>query len=206
MRRFALLLLGVLAPLAAPSAAHAHGDVMIRAAVERLRSAPVYVHPDAIPTLTADEAAELRDRIEDAGGGMAVAVLPADALHEARDAGTVASRIRDRVGRTGTYVVVVGGQFAATSTVDDVGAAEAGRLARAAFGERKSLAPTLYTFVELVRAEREEEQPASGGGTNWLVIAAAALALIGLVLLAPTLRGLGSGGTMRRARRRSSVG
>jgi hypothetical protein len=205
VRRFAFLLLAVLAPLAAPSAALSHGDVMIRAAVERLRAAPVYVHPDAIPTLTPDEAAELRDRIEDAGGGVAVAVLPADALHEARDAKTVVGRIRDRVGRTGTYAVVVGGQFAATSTPDDVGAAEGARLARDAFRERKSLGPTLYTFVELVRAEREDEQPASGG-TNWLVIAAAALALIGLVLLAPTLRGLGTAGTMRRARRRSSVG
>ena len=204
MRRLAWLLL---AALVAPPAAHAHGDAIIRSAADGLRADAVYVHPNAIPRLTVDEAAELRDRIDDAGGGTMVAVLPADALHEARDAETVVARIRDRVGRSGTYAVVVGGQFAATSTPDDLGAAEGARLAREAFRERKSLAPTLYTLVELVREERAEEQPrADGDGTNWLVIAAAALALVGLVLLAPALRGTGSGGTMRRARRRSSVG
>ena len=204
MRRPALLLL---VALAAPHAAQAHGDAIIRAAAAGLRGDSVYVHPNAIPTLRADEAAELRDRIEDAGGRTMVAVLPADALHEARDAETVVARIRDRVGRTGTYAVVVGGQFAATSTADDLGPAEGARLAREAFGERKSLAPTLYTLVELVREERAEERPpADEEGTNWLIVAAAALALLGLVLLAPTLRGGGSGGTMRRARRRSSVG
>ena len=197
----------VLAALAAVPAALAHGDAMIRAAGEALAREDVYVHPDAIPTLTRDEVAELESRIEDAGGEIYVAVLPADALHEAKDAETVLVRVVERAAHGGSYAVVVGGQFQATSTPGDLGPATGARLARDAFRERKALAPTLYAWVELVRQERERTHvPADEGGrSDWLVAAAALLALVGIVLLAPLLRS-GSAATLRRARRRSSVG
>ena len=208
MRVLLLLLVVVACAVAVAAPARAHGDAIIRAAAAALEADPVYVHRDAIPTLTQEEAAELRRRIDAAGGRTMVAILPADALHEARDAETVVNRIRDGVGRSGTYAVVVAGQFAATSTLDDLGPATGARLAREAFRERLSLAPTLYALVELVREARDTERPNATreGRTTWLVIGASALALLGLVLLAPTLRGLATGGTMRRARRRSSVG
>ena len=203
------LVLAVVALVLAP-AASAHGDRLIREAANHLAmdDDSIYVHPDAIPKLEPDEVEELGTRMNDAGGGIVVAILPADALHEARDADTVLERIVERVGREGTYVVVVGGQFQATSTPGDLGPAEGARLARDAYRERVGLAPTLNAFVDFVRQERERRRPAPAeddDGTNWLLVGAGVLALVGIVLLAPVLRS-GSAATLRRARRRSSVG
>ena len=115
MRRF-LALVALLVVALPPAVARAHGQVIIKQAGEELRSDPVWVDPNAIPSLDAEEADRLRRRIDESGRGIYVAVLPADALHEARTADEVLRQVARATGRPGTYAVVVGGQFRAASS------------------------------------------------------------------------------------------
>src|SRR3954452_19692726 len=101
-----------LSPAARPSE-------LIDRAAEALRSAPVYVDPDARPTLSSEEAGRLGARISDSGAGpMYIAVLPGDALGEAGgDPREVVVMLANRLRRDGTYAAVTGGGFRAGSTV-----------------------------------------------------------------------------------------
>jgi hypothetical protein len=171
-----------------PGTASAHSAVIIARAVSALNSDPVWVDPAAIPSLTATEAGELRRGIREAGGGIDVAIMPADALHEQRTAEGVLREIARRVGRSGTYVVVVGGQLRAASS----GGAERTRvpkLADSAFAEHRSegLAPTLTAFVDSVAAARGRDDGAGGGGRDGIgigVVAAGIAVAVGLLAVA----------------------
>src|SRR3954468_7775095 len=123
-RRLVLALLTLAAVLAAAPSAGAQG--VIDTAARALASDPVYVAPDAKPSLTAAEAAALRRRIERGDAGpVYVAILPAAAVDEAGgDAGEVVSRLANAVGRRGTYAAISGGRFRAGSfTVPGAGRA-----------------------------------------------------------------------------------
>src|ERR687894_430388 len=105
------LLLACLALLIVAPAARAQ-DAIGRAA-EALRSDPVYVDQQAQDVLSPGEADRVRDRIAEGGAGAVyVAVLPAGG-----DPEDVASALVDRVGRvgrSGSYAVIVGNRFRTT--------------------------------------------------------------------------------------------
>ena len=182
-----LLAIGVLVPDAS-----AHGGGIIKAALDGLRSGdPVYVAPTAIPTLETAEATRLRERIAAAPEPIYVAVLPADAQHELGTAEEVLQAIVEGIGLDGTYAVVVGGQFRATST--DLGGRRTAELERRSAERTSHEGPAagLTAFVDEVSTVEDGD----GWGSSWafaLVIPVFAL----LALLA----------TLVRARRRSSVG
>jgi hypothetical protein len=156
--RVALVLLALLL-VGAPAAA-AQTAVVGRAADE-LRADPVYVDPGAQAPVDADDAAALRDRISGAGGGIFIAVLPA----EAGDADSVLRELASDVGRPGTYVVVVGTRLRAASNRpgERVGAI-ADDAVRAHQGEGPDgIAPALDDIVAGVAAARGGGDVAAGG-------------------------------------------
>jgi hypothetical protein len=109
----ALFLAAVLLAFAAPAAGAQ--DALDRAAAA-LRSDPVYVDPDAELAITDAQANELRARIGDRD--IYVAILPGS-RDEAR---AVAADLANRVGRPGTYGIVVAGRFVAGPSSDAVDA------------------------------------------------------------------------------------
>ena len=123
---------------------------------EALRTDPVYVDPDAERALTESEADELREAIDDAGGDIYVAVLPASA----GDADGILRDLADDLGREGTYAVVVGDRFRAGNN----GALrrEVPRLAGAALRARggEGAHATLLDFVDRVGAAQDERATA----------------------------------------------
>src|SRR4051794_1782361 len=110
MRRLLLLLLTLAVPLALPAVAPA---AVIEDAARALASDPVYVAPDAEPSLSASQADALRARIERGDAGpVYVAVLPGSAVDEAGgQADEVVRRLHSLLGREGTYAAVSGGKF-----------------------------------------------------------------------------------------------
>ena len=127
----------------------------VTAAAEVLRGDPVAVDPDAERALTGDEADDLREDIRSAGVPLFVAVLPGSA-------GTpedVQVRVAEETGLSGTYAVVVGDSFRATSSL----LPDADEMATAAFqaASGDGTAAVLTRFVDDVAAS---SGPAGGGG------------------------------------------
>jgi hypothetical protein len=177
------VLIACVAALALPAAAGAHSAILIREAAQALQRDPVFVHQAAIPSIAPTEAEELRRRIREAGGGIAVAVLPADTLHEAPTAEYVLGEVARQVGRPGTYVVVVGGQFRAASSAGRERARVPG-LADAAFAEHghEGLAPTLSAFVDAVAEARGrgDDDGYGAGAVGLGLLAAGAAGAVGV--------------------------
>src|SRR5689334_8229113 len=98
-----LALLGLLALVLVPAAAHATtiGDV-----ASALRQDPVYNEDDAARHLSAGDAAELRQRIRDAGTPIFVAILPERAADENGGAANLVHEIAAKTGLSGAYAVV----------------------------------------------------------------------------------------------------
>jgi hypothetical protein len=179
-----LALIAALVIAAAPATADA-----VEVAASALRSNPVYVDPSAERRLDPGEADRIRSRIEQTGAGpMYVAILPRAAAVGGDPDETLRQLVR-AVGRNGTYAVVVGDSFRATSSTLPRG--EAGELATEAFAENSDagVTPTLLAFVERVgRARRgEAASPDEGGGgdddgTPWALLAFAGAAGGGFLL------------------------
>jgi hypothetical protein len=130
-RRVALALAGALA-LVAVNALPAAAGPWVDRATGSLRDDPLYVHPQARPTLTAAAAAQVRARIARTGTPLFVAVLPRQALAEAGGSpGRLAAMVAGALGRPGTYLTVAGGRQGAGS--DTLARGEAAGLARSAF-------------------------------------------------------------------------
>jgi MYXO-CTERM domain-containing protein len=179
-----LLLALMVAALALPGAASA--GPLIDQAAQALESDPVFVHPDAKPTISAAEAEQLRERIASAGAGPTyVAILPAGARNEAGgDATAVIDELSKALGRDGTYAVVAGGQFRAASNV--LGRGQAARIATDAFEEHRGdgVAATLLAFVDGVAEERSGSADSSSDDTSfWPILAVAGAGAFGFVLL-----------------------
>jgi uncharacterized membrane protein YgcG len=184
-----LVALGCVLTLAASSPAAGAVDGTIAEAASALRTSPVFVDDQASPTLSEQQAARLRRQIE--GGPSAplyIAILPAAALAEAGgDPVEVLRELRRRVGRRGTYAVVVGGRFRAGSDVLPRG--RAGELATEAFDARgrQGVAATLSDFVSRVGAERGGEavsEPDGDGGIGaGLVVVLVVAGLVGFFAL-----------------------
>ncbi len=195
---FLVTALAFVLALAAPSLARAQdagvaevADRSVVEAAEALRRTPVFVAEDASPTISEEEAEQLREQILRGGGGpLYIAILPEAALAEAGgDPSGVLAELRRRIGRPGTYAVVAGGRFRAGSDVLPRG--RAGELATEAFQARQQdgVAATLSDFVNRVAAERRGE-PASdrdtdgdGIGAGPIVVLAGVGGLIGFFAL-----------------------
>jgi hypothetical protein len=178
----AVLLLLLLAP------AQARAGELIDRAVAGLQTDNVYVDPDADPTLTDAQAAELRDRIVDERAGpMYVVVVPEEIAQEAGGDPTQAlGEIAEGTGRAGTYVIVSGRRIRALSSLLDRG--EAGDLAAEAIeGNGGDLDAILLDLTSRVGEAR------TGGGDGGGGSGAGGLILLGL---------LGAGGAALFVRRR----
>ena len=173
-----LLLATVLAVVVAGSAGAAG---VITEAAAALAGDPVYVDPAAERAISEADAERLRDRIEAKDAGpLYVAILPASAAREAGgDAEQVLAAIAQDLRRDGTYVVVVGDQFRAASTVLESGRAR--ELADAAFRESRDqgVAAVLLSFVDVIGEEKNGgggDGGFGGGALIPLVLAGAAIA------------------------------
>ncbi|MBA3841525.1 MAG: hypothetical protein H0X39_02730 [Actinobacteria bacterium] len=157
-----LILIALAALALAPAAA---AGTIIDRAVTGLSSNPVYVDPAATKTITAAQAAAVRQEIETKGDGpIYIAILPAAALDEAGgDALGIVDEIHRQLGDRGAYAVVAGGHFRAEATDLNGKAAD---LATKAFNAHHSdgIAPTLTDFVDRVGATRSGKGDGSGGG------------------------------------------
>jgi hypothetical protein len=179
-----------LVALAVVGSAHAASPVVDRAAAA-LRSDPVYIDPKAQFKPQAVEERELRARIRSSrGGAIYVAILPGQAAAEAGgDADAVVRLLRERLGRPGTYAVVVGAELRAAS--GDLPSGKAQQLADEAYGARheQGVGRTLLDFVDRVERARTGRSGGGGSGTAAVVgavvggIAAFAAAVAGLVVL-----------------------
>jgi hypothetical protein len=103
---FPALLAAMLAFVLAPSAAAHVGRPVLPDAVAALQTGSVYVDYDASPTLTHLEADRLRRSLP---GRVHVAILPAKVRQEV--SGDVARTLAENVGRSGAYLVVIGGEL-----------------------------------------------------------------------------------------------
>lgn len=179
------VLVACLFALVCSGPASAHSAVVISRAANALERDSVWVDPAAIPSIGASEADELRRGIRSAGGEIGIAVMPADALHEARRAEDVLREVARLVGRPGTYAVVVGGQFRASGSAGPE-QPRVPELADTAFAEHSAdgLAPTLLAFVDAVAEARGRGDDGGGpGGVGLGLAAAAAAGAVGLFAL-----------------------
>ena len=146
-------------------------------AVTALRSNPIYVDPRAEYKPDPADVRELRRRITGTRAGpMFVADLPARAVGEVGgDPSALVRVLQRRLGRPGTYAVVVGAELRAASS--DLPRGEAQRLAAAAYAAHRDegVGPTLLDFARRVD-EAKSGRP--GGGGAWKGIVAAILAVL----------------------------
>jgi hypothetical protein len=154
LRLLVLTLILTLVPASASAQSLRQADPVVEQAGRALASDPLYVDPDAERALAADEADALRQRIEQSGQPVYIAVLPG----AAGDAGSVLEQLVASTGRRGTYAVIVGDSFRAASNVLPRGTAR--RLANQAFQASSDGGPAavLNDFVGRVAQAR------AGGG------------------------------------------
>lgn len=165
MRR-AVLLVSVVS-LLSPAAASAHGGA-VDDAIDAFETTPVYVDPDASPTISSDRAEALADRIRFTGRPIYIAVLS----EQDDDAHDVAHELVDGVGKPGTYVAVVAGKFGVHST--EVDHERADRIAaRAEARPPDELAATLDDVV----ADVESTPVPDPDDPPWVAIALALAAI-----------------------------
>src|SRR5215211_6275960 len=147
------------------------GEIIDRAA-QTLRSDPVYVDPQAKPTISAADERRLENEIAREGGGpIYVAVLPGSVRGEAGgDAGEALRTLASEVGRRGAYAIVAGGQFRAGATRDTgLEEGETRRLATEAFkAHPNDLDAALVDFVDRVGEARADDGGGGGGGAGKL--------------------------------------
>jgi hypothetical protein len=177
---FLTVLALTLAPAAAASSSY------VDQAATALRSDPVYVHPDATPTISEADADRLRERVATSGAGPAyIAVVPAAARNEAGgDAADWVRSLAETLDRRGTYAAVVGGQLRAASTVLDRG--QAADLATVAFEGHsdEGITATLLAFVDEVAAARSGSEGGDGDDASfWPILAVVGAGAVGFVLL-----------------------
>jgi hypothetical protein len=136
----------------------------VEAAVNALKSDPVYVDPKAELASQVDAGA-LRARIQSSGAApMFIAVLRAEA--SSGSAGRTLIALRQDVGKNGTYALTLGTEFRTLS--NDFDAAGPGDAARAAHPD--DLQATLIAFID--RAGREQKGSGSGSSIASLLVVA----------------------------------
>ncbi|HEX2118030.1 MAG TPA: hypothetical protein VHF91_02510 [Acidimicrobiales bacterium] len=165
MRRLLTAILPILLLVVLAGPASAQTPVLDRAAQE-LRRSPVYVDP-AAERAGQVSAERLRERVGRGDGSLFVAVLPAAAASEA--GGSVQqslTTLMGKVGLRGTYAVLIGDSFLATSSA--IPAGQAATLANRAIQSHRSDGPgaVLENFVDRVnQAETGSGASQGDGGT-----------------------------------------
>ena len=157
-----LLVLTAALVVSAPGASAATATTSVPDVADALRRDPVFIDPGAERALTDDEADEVRNAITDSGQAVFVAVLPASMAPTAADAEQLVREIVEASGLSGTYAVIVGDRFRATSTA----VANADEIAVAAFqSERGAGAVAVLTeFVDRLESEGTVGSGEGGGG------------------------------------------
>ena len=173
----ALLLASLLMLLAAaPAAAQtAVAGSAVEDAAAALRTDPVFVHPDADPTLEDPE--RIRALMQDASIGPAyLAVLPEEAESEAGgSAEGLIYALREQLRRPGTYVVFSGTEFHARSTLFNP-APDVEEALQQGGGSVDGIAAAFFESVRESRAGGGGASDGSGGGDgNWLLLGIVAL-------------------------------
>jgi hypothetical protein len=182
-RRLAVLVLGVCAVLAvlAPSVATAGSQV--DAAVQALRSAPIYSAPNAeLGLSSADQSRVERAIARDEPGPIYIAVLPDGARAETGgDTTELVREIATELRRPGTYVVLAGRQLRAASTL--LARGEAGRLASDSLEAHRGegAASVLSDLVHRIAQARNGD--GEGGGSGPGVGGSSTLAVLGALAL-----------------------
>jgi hypothetical protein len=180
MRRLIAVLVGIAVLLILGAGPASAGPLVDRAA-ETLRRDPVFVDDAAERKISGGEAEQIRERIRKSGQPVFVAVLPQAATAEAGgDPTSVATALGQATGLQGTYAVLVGTSFRASSSSLPRGTA--GTLATAAFQRSRDQGPgaVLLDFVDRVdksasgassgsREGRSEGSGDSSGGVGLLV-------------------------------------
>src|SRR5215208_3636495 len=183
--RIALSVVAAIGVLALAPAAPA-GEIIDRAA-QTLRSDPVYVDPQAKPTISAADERRLENEIAREGGGpIYVAVLPGSVRGEAGgDAGEALRMLASEVGRRGAYAIVAGGQFRAGATPDTgLEKGETRRLATEAFkAHPNDLDAALVDFVDRVGEARADDGGGGGAGKLFPLLLVGGAGALGFVWL-----------------------
>ena len=178
--RVAVLLVSLVAMLL-PASAAAHGGA-IDDAVETFETTPVYVDPNADPTISDARARSLADRIGSTGRPIYIAVLdeqddaPHDVVHE----------LVEGLGKPGTYVTVVAGRFGVHSTEFAHERAEeiAARADARPPGELAATLDGVVADVESTPALGDDEDTPWG----WIVVGLVGIALVATALTMYALR------------------
>jgi hypothetical protein len=176
--RRALRALGLAVVLLLAAVAPAGAQSGVDAAVDALKSDPVYVDPDAELASQVDADA-LRARIKSAGAApMFIAVLPADA--SSGSAGRTLIAMRQDVGKDGTYALALGDEFRTLS--DDFDASGPGDAAREAHPD--DLQATLIEFIDRTGKENSSDSSSNdSSGASLFVVALLVLLAAGAAFL-----------------------
>src|SRR5215208_2290346 len=162
------------------------GEIIDRAA-KSLQSDPVYVDPQAKPTISAAQERRLETEISKEGGGpIYIAIVPASARGEAGgDAGEALRVLATEVGRRGAYAIVAGGQFRAGATRDTgLEEGETRRLAtQASDAHPGDLDAALVDFVDRVGDARADDGGGGGIGKLFPLLLVGGAGALGFVWL-----------------------
>jgi hypothetical protein len=166
--RLALFAIAVVAAtllLAVPAMAGQYVD----AAVSGLANDPVYVSDAADPKPSTAQQDELRQRIQDAGVPMYIAVLPDAALKEAGgNAAAVAQQISQGLNRAGVYAVITKHNFGAGNTSGLLPRGTTPRIATEVVqaDQGKNPQTVLLDFIDRVKTAAAQGGNAQGGGAT----------------------------------------
>lgn len=182
--RFLLIAVAVTAPLSlqiGTASGQTTATSVVERAIDSLRSDPVYVDPAASSSLSAREADQLRQSIEQADAGpIYVAVLPQSARNEAGGSTeALLTEIAEGMSDRGTYVVVAGSELRAGSTEFEEGVIPniANEVVRDNRGQ--GAFAVLDDFVGRVGEAQSDGGGSSGGGGGGFGIAPLVLLGIG---------------------------
>ncbi|WP_406499990.1 hypothetical protein OG936_36075 [Streptomyces sp. NBC_00846] len=146
-----------------PVSAHAAGTGLDSVA-EALKKSPVYVDPRARDQLSEADAADLAEKIEDAGKPVFVAVLPEAAEFPPK---TLMRDLRTQVGITGVYAVHLGDGFNANADSSVMSRNAVGNLTgavkRSHSGDPEGL---LTAFVDQATEQAKGQAPAAWSGSE----------------------------------------
>jgi hypothetical protein len=192
----AVAVLAILTVLVAVAPSVARAGAEVDAAVQALRSAPVYSAPNAQLGLSSDEKAEVERAIaREEPGPVYIAVLPDSARAETGgDTSELVREIGTQLRRPGTYIVLAGRQLRAASTLLPRG--EAGRLASDALEAHRGEGPAAVLGDLVHRVAQARTGDGGGGGSGPDIGGPSTLAVLGVLAVG------GGAFAFARARRR----
>src|SRR2546423_1890348 len=187
-RAFAVLLAGFAFLLSALTfgVAPAHAASSVDAVAAALKDKPVYVDPDASPSLSSSQVDALVSQIKGMKSGVPVfvAVLPKNATFAQK---TLLQQLENKVGKNGVYAANLGTTFHALDFSGSLRTGQADGLAQAASaGSNGDLNATVSSFVSSVdsaliadgKVKPKESSKSRGGGAGVLI------GILGLAVIA----------------------